>query len=144
MLLGMLETWMLPSTYSKKLEFSKGDWEWVRWWFFKATFGCGVAPLRLKLRRVWAVAFTSWVEDMIGGSDTIAVTHTWALALLLNNGPALKKAQNELDMKIGKDRQVNESDIPKLVYLQAIVKETLRLSISASDICGSCYCGVGD
>lgn len=71
------------------------------------------------------------VMDMIGGSDTIAVAHTWALALLLNNGSALKKAQDELDMKIGKDRQVNESDIPKLVYLQAIVKETLRLYPSA-------------
>ncbi|GAB2291350.1 hypothetical protein Dimus_025608 [Dionaea muscipula] len=65
--------------------------------------------------------------DMIGGSDTIAVALTWALALLLNNHPALRKAQDELDVQIGKDRRVDESDIPNLVYLQAIVKETLRL-----------------
>ncbi|GAB2291353.1 hypothetical protein Dimus_025611, partial [Dionaea muscipula] len=65
--------------------------------------------------------------NVVGGSDTIAVALTWALALLLNNRPALQKAQDELDVQIGKDRRVDESDIPNLVYLQAIVKETLRL-----------------
>jgi cytochrome P450 len=39
----------------------------------------------------------------------------------------LKKAQEELDIEVGKERIVNESDIDKLVFLQAIVKETLRL-----------------
>ena len=52
---------------------------------------------------------------------------TWALSLLLNNRYALRKAQNELEMCVGNDRQVNESDIKNLVYLQAIVKETFRL-----------------
>ncbi|GAB2292113.1 hypothetical protein Dimus_026365 [Dionaea muscipula] len=73
------------------------------------------------------VANKSTVMDMIGGSDTIAVVLTWALALLLNDGAALEKAQDELDMQIGKERRVDESDIPNLVYLQAIVKEALRL-----------------
>ncbi|KVH98336.1 hypothetical protein Ccrd_023410 [Cynara cardunculus var. scolymus] len=36
-------------------------------------------------------------------------------------------AQQEIEMHIGKDRQVNESDIKNLVYLQAVVKEALRL-----------------
>ena len=39
----------------------------------------------------------------------------------------LKKAQEELDIHVGKERTLNESDISRLVYLQAIVKETLRL-----------------
>lgn len=39
----------------------------------------------------------------------------------------LKKAQNELDTFVGKDRLVEESDIKNLVYLQAIIKETTRL-----------------
>ncbi|OMO74936.1 Cytochrome P450 [Corchorus olitorius] len=64
---------------------------------------------------------------LVGGTDTVTVTITWALALLLNNRHALEKAQEELDIQIGKGRLVNESDIEKLVYLQAIVKETLRL-----------------
>lgn len=55
------------------------------------------------------------------------VALTWALSLLLNHQVELKKAQDELDTHIGKERKVEESDIKNLVYLQAIVKETLRL-----------------
>ena len=62
-----------------------------------------------------------------GGNDTTTVTLTWAISLLLNNNHVLKKAQDELDIQVGKERIVNESDISKLVYLQAIVKETLRM-----------------
>ncbi|RVX15239.1 Cytochrome P450 82A3 [Vitis vinifera] len=62
-----------------------------------------------------------------GGTDTMTVTLTWALSLILNNRETLKKAQEELDTHVGKERLVNASDISKLVYLQAIVKETLRL-----------------
>jgi cytochrome P450 len=39
----------------------------------------------------------------------------------------MEKVKEELDIQVGKKRCVNESDIDKLVYLQAIVKETLRL-----------------
>ena len=62
-----------------------------------------------------------------GGSDTSTVTLTWTIALLLNNRHVLKKAEDELDGQVGRERIVNESDINKLVYLQAIVKEKLRL-----------------
>ncbi|KAK4429088.1 cytochrome [Sesamum alatum] len=64
---------------------------------------------------------------MLGGSDTTTVTLTWALCLLLNNQHTLKRAQEELDKHIGKERLVNESDFENLVYIQAIIKETLRL-----------------
>ncbi|KAH7849613.1 hypothetical protein Vadar_020395 [Vaccinium darrowii] len=67
-----------------------------------------------------------------GGADTTSVMLTWALSLLLNNRQVLKKAQEELDLHVGKERQVDESDINKLYYLQAIVKETLRLYPAAS------------
>ncbi|PRQ26952.1 putative protopine 6-monooxygenase [Rosa chinensis] len=59
-----------------------------------------------------------------GGSDPTFVTLTWAISLLLNNHHVLKKAQEELDTEIGRERTVTESDISKLVYIQAIVKET--------------------
>ncbi|KAF8022914.1 hypothetical protein BT93_F0431 [Corymbia citriodora subsp. variegata] len=67
-----------------------------------------------------------------GGTDTIAVALTWALALLLNNPLAIKRAQAELDVHVGRDRMVKESDLSKLAYVQAIVKETLRLYPPAS------------
>lgn len=64
---------------------------------------------------------------LLGGADTTTVTLTWALSLLLNNRRVLKRAQEELEEHVGRERQVNESDIQNLVYLQAVVKETMRL-----------------
>jgi len=61
------------------------------------------------------------------GFDSTAVTLTWAIVLLLNNPETLKKAQEELDRHVGRERLVDESDIEHLDYLQAIIKETLRL-----------------
>ncbi|KAF4353521.1 hypothetical protein CsatB_008608 [Cannabis sativa] len=64
---------------------------------------------------------------ILGGTDTTTVTMTWALALLVNNQDTLRKAQEELDQVVGRERQVKQSDINKLVYLQAVIKETMRL-----------------
>ncbi|KAD4385508.1 hypothetical protein E3N88_25676 [Mikania micrantha] len=60
-------------------------------------------------------------------TDTTEATLTWTLALLVNNPMVLKKAQQELENLVGKDRKVEESDMSKLVYLQAIIKESMRL-----------------
>ncbi|KAJ4701841.1 Cytochrome P450 [Melia azedarach] len=64
---------------------------------------------------------------ILGGTDTTSGTLTWAISLLLNNRHILKKAQEELDEQVGTERAVDDSDIKSLVYLQAIIKETLRL-----------------
>ncbi|KAL4269524.1 hypothetical protein GQ457_HM000460 [Hibiscus cannabinus] len=64
---------------------------------------------------------------ILGGSDTTAGTLTWAISLLLNHRDMLRKAQEELDLHVGQERPVDDSDIKNLVYLQAIIKETLRL-----------------
>ncbi|XP_076883272.1 cytochrome P450 CYP82D47-like [Bidens hawaiensis] len=64
---------------------------------------------------------------IVAASDKTAVTLTWALSLLLNNPKALKTAQDEIDEHVGRDRLVDESDIRNLVYIDAIIKETLRL-----------------
>ncbi|KAM7514174.1 hypothetical protein LguiA_003757 [Lonicera macranthoides] len=67
------------------------------------------------------------VNLIAGGTDAPTVVLIWAVSLLLNNRRALKQAQEELDIHVGKERHVSESDIHNLVYLQVIVKETLRL-----------------
>ncbi|XP_031473261.1 xanthotoxin 5-hydroxylase CYP82C4-like [Nymphaea colorata] len=64
---------------------------------------------------------------VVAGTETTAVTLEWALSLLLNNPHLLKKAHDELDCHIGKERQVDETDVNNLPYLQAIVKESMRL-----------------
>ncbi|KAK3038175.1 hypothetical protein RJ639_029629, partial [Escallonia herrerae] len=53
------------------------------------------------------------------------------LGLVSNSPHALEKARDELGTHIGRERQVEESDMKNLVYLQAIVKETLRLHPAA-------------
>ncbi|KAK7315310.1 hypothetical protein VNO77_33850 [Canavalia gladiata] len=64
---------------------------------------------------------------ILGATDTSSANHIWALCLLLNNPHTLEKVKEEIDSHIGKERFVTESDMNKLVYLQAVVKESLRL-----------------
>ncbi|CAK8570948.1 unnamed protein product [Lathyrus sativus] len=46
---------------------------------------------------------------------------------LINNPDVMQKARQEIDSIAQKSRLIQESDLPKLPYLQAIVKETLRI-----------------
>ncbi|CAM6019190.1 unnamed protein product [Sphagnum balticum] len=66
-------------------------------------------------------------ESILAGTDTTATTTEWAIAELLKHPQFAQKAQEELDGVVGFERVVDESDIPQLKYLQAIVKETFRL-----------------
>uniref|UniRef100_A0A0D6QTH2 Uncharacterized protein n=1 Tax=Araucaria cunninghamii TaxID=56994 RepID=A0A0D6QTH2_ARACU len=74
-----------------------------------------------------AVVKATAITMLNAGTETTAVTIEWALASLLQNPEILKKAHQELDAHIGRHRVIEESDLHKLRYLQAIVKETLRL-----------------
>jgi cytochrome P450 len=82
----------------------------------------------------------------VAGTDTSSATVEWAMAELLQNPKKLKKLRKELQQVINKDEDPKDLDINKLPYLQAVVKETLRLhpsapilvhkSISDVDLCG--------
>ncbi|KAL3725915.1 hypothetical protein ACJRO7_030883 [Eucalyptus globulus] len=67
------------------------------------------------------------LKMIIAGTNTITTALMWALLPLVNNRRALKKAQQELDTYVGKSIPMEESNVKKSTYLQAIVKETLRL-----------------
>ncbi|KAM6592814.1 hypothetical protein CsatA_000517 [Cannabis sativa] len=67
------------------------------------------------------------LDIFAAGSDTSALTIEWALSELVNNPNIMQKAREEIDTLVGQTRLVEESDIGNLPYLQAIVKETLRL-----------------
>ena len=72
--------------------------------------------------------FSIFVQAIIlGGTDTSSASNTWTLSLLLNNPRTLEKVQEEIDTHVGKEKLVTESDLNKLVYLHAVVKESLRL-----------------
>ncbi|KAF0929272.1 hypothetical protein E2562_019594 [Oryza meyeriana var. granulata] len=61
------------------------------------------------------------------GTDTTSSTVEWALAELIRHPDVFKEAQHELDTVVGKGRLVSESDLPRLPYLTAVIKETFRL-----------------
>lgn len=69
------------------------------------------------------------MQDLFtAGTDTSASTVEWALAELIRHPKMLKRLQEEIDSVVGRDRRrLKETDIPKLPYLQAVVKETFRL-----------------
>lgn len=60
------------------------------------------------------------------GTDTSSSIIEWSLAEMLNNPKIMRKAHEEMDRVIGKDRRLRESDLPNLPYFQAICKETYR------------------
>ncbi|KAM6569464.1 hypothetical protein CsatB_017449 [Cannabis sativa] len=67
-------------------------------------------------------------EMIFRGTDTVAILLEWILARIILHPEIQSKAQSEIDAVIGGNhRQVSDSDLPKLAYIQAIVKETLRL-----------------
>ncbi|WVZ59626.1 LOW QUALITY PROTEIN: hypothetical protein U9M48_009742 [Paspalum notatum var. saurae] len=61
------------------------------------------------------------------GSDTSSSTVEWAMTELLRSPTSMAKVCDELDAVIGAKKSIEESDIGRLPYLQAVVKETFRL-----------------
>ncbi|PON58144.1 Cytochrome P450, E-class, group I [Parasponia andersonii] len=68
-----------------------------------------------------------FLDVFVAGTNTSSITLEWALAELINHPKIMKKAMKEIDSVVGKARLVQESDVVNLPYIQAIVKETLRL-----------------
>ncbi|KAK6146338.1 hypothetical protein DH2020_020207 [Rehmannia glutinosa] len=66
------------------------------------------------------------MDIIAGGTDTAPVVE-WAMAELMNNPDAMAKAQKELSDVVGLKNIVEEFHMPNLNYLEAIIKETLRL-----------------
>ncbi|KAF3787788.1 Cytochrome P450 82C4 [Nymphaea thermarum] len=70
---------------------------------------------------------SSAMSMITAGKDTTTAAMIRTIHLLLRHPNALKKVQEELDRHVGKERIVNESDLKNLVYLEAAIKESLRL-----------------
>ncbi|WCJ38758.1 Cytochrome P450 78A5 [Euphorbia peplus] len=66
-------------------------------------------------------------EMIFRGTDTVAILMEWIMARIVMHQDIQAKAQYELDTCIGGHRNLQDSDIPNLPYLQAIVKEVLRM-----------------
>ncbi|PQQ05515.1 cytochrome P450 CYP736A12 [Prunus yedoensis var. nudiflora] len=68
------------------------------------------------------------ILDMLAGAmDTTATAIEWTLSELIKHPWVMKKVQKELEHVVGMEREVEESDLEKLEYLDMVVKETMRL-----------------
>ncbi|KAI3427725.1 uncharacterized protein J3R85_009297 [Psidium guajava] len=64
-------------------------------------------------------------EFLNGGTDTTGTAIEWGIAQLIANPDVQSKLYEEIRSTVG-DRKVDEKDLEKMVYLNAVVKELLR------------------
>ncbi|CAL4984109.1 unnamed protein product [Urochloa decumbens] len=67
------------------------------------------------------------LEMMFATVDNPSNAVEWALAEMLNKPDIMKKAVDELDAVVGKERLVQESDFCKLNYLKSCIREAFRI-----------------
>ncbi|KAK7303760.1 hypothetical protein RJT34_14674 [Clitoria ternatea] len=68
-----------------------------------------------------------FLDLLVAGTDTTAYGLERTMTELMHNPEAISKAKKELEETIGKGKLVEESDVARLPYLQAVIKESLRL-----------------
>ncbi|CAJ1949718.1 unnamed protein product [Sphenostylis stenocarpa] len=67
------------------------------------------------------------IDLLIATVDNPSNAFEWALAEMINQPKLLQRATEELDSVVGKERLVQESDVPKLNYVKACAREAFRL-----------------
>ncbi|KAL3530984.1 hypothetical protein ACH5RR_010306 [Cinchona calisaya] len=71
------------------------------------------------------------VENInVAAIETTLWSIEWGIAELVNNPEVQRKLRQEMDTVLGPGVQVTEPDTQKLPYLQAVIKETLRLRMA--------------
>nr|WMB80851.1 BX4 [Lamium galeobdolon] len=75
---------------------------------------------------------------MVGITDTSATTIEWALNEVLRHPLIMKKAKEEIDGVIGRNRWVQETDVSQLPYIESIIMETFRLHPLATFLAPHC------
>jgi cytochrome P450 len=62
----------------------------------------------------------------------------WTIAELINHPDVFNKVREEIKYVVGSTRLVEDSDVPNLPYLQAVVKEAIRLHPPAPVVIKEC------
>ncbi|KAI5070317.1 hypothetical protein GOP47_0014660 [Adiantum capillus-veneris] len=71
------------------------------------------------------------VENInVAAIETTLWSIEWGLAELVNNPDIQSKVRDELNMVLGKGVPLTEADVPRLPFLHAVVKETMRLHMA--------------
>ncbi|KAK9068008.1 hypothetical protein SSX86_012119 [Deinandra increscens subsp. villosa] len=67
------------------------------------------------------------MDIVLAGTDTTSTMVEWVMAEILHNPDVIRRVKDELTEVIGMKDIVKESHLPKLTYLDAVIKETFRL-----------------
>ncbi|KAL4601182.1 hypothetical protein ACB092_11G253900 [Castanea dentata] len=78
-----------------------------------------------KINRTHLKAFL--LDLFFAGTSTSAEAMQWTIAELINHPDVFNKVREEIKVVVDSSRLVEDSDIPSLPYLRAVVKEVLRL-----------------
>ncbi|KAM2025318.1 hypothetical protein ACFX1Q_018765 [Malus domestica] len=110
---------------------------WISCWKFKSIATLVVLPL------IEIASIKGTILDMFaGGTDTTYTVPEWAMTRFLRHPRVLKKLQNEIAGIANGKQDIAESDLEKMHYLKAMIKETLRLHppipLLAPQISGRC------
>uniref|UniRef100_A0A6N2MD93 Cytochrome P450 n=1 Tax=Salix viminalis TaxID=40686 RepID=A0A6N2MD93_SALVM len=87
----------------------------------------------LKFLSPWiTLKLSSWsvkilLDMFAAGTDTTFIILDWAMTELIMNPNAMEKAQDEVRGVVGDRKVVQESDLPRLNYMKAVIKEIFRL-----------------
>ncbi|XP_059068600.1 cytochrome P450 750A1-like [Cryptomeria japonica] len=73
-----------------------------------------------------AIVFFSY-NVFVGGMEMTSTTLEWMMSSLIQYPDVLKKLQAELEAIVGREREIQESDLKGMEYLLSVVNETLRL-----------------
>ncbi|KAL0006729.1 hypothetical protein SO802_008231 [Lithocarpus litseifolius] len=79
----------------------------------------------VKMTKIHIKAFLT--DLFIGSTATTSEVIVWTITELINHPSVFNKVREEINSVVGSTRLVDESDVENLPYLQAVVKETLRL-----------------
>ncbi|TQE00376.1 hypothetical protein C1H46_014012 [Malus baccata] len=83
----------------------------------------GALEFSLTTNNIKAVIF----DIFSAGSETSATTVDWAISEMMKNPRVMKKAQREVREVFNRKGKVDETSIREMKYLNAVIKETLRL-----------------
>ncbi|KAL2899401.1 Trans-cinnamate 4-monooxygenase [Bienertia sinuspersici] len=74
--------------------------------------------------------FIPVLRPFLRAIETTLWSIEWGIAEVVNHPEIQRKVKDELERVLGKGQPVTEPDLQKLPYLQAVVKETLRLRMA--------------
>lgn len=71
------------------------------------------------------------LEDLfVAGTDSVTTTITWTMTELLLNPNIFSKVREEVGKTVGEDGKINETRVLELPYLNAVIKEAMRLHLA--------------